>query len=254
MRHRIRESRCERGRARDGLCNGGLMAFRGATALAILERIGIITARANSISPTRVRDRPAADLKAVAIETEEDEVRGSIQGAAGEPSSLAAAPARRRAAPGVTLVAPGTVFSSADTTLEATLWSSPRGVGPGVTVEDNAVNPFVLPSHGRMWQGRAGRTICAAAAGAWLGGDVHIGNFVEVKEATIEAGAKANHFAYIGERGSAPARIRCRAIVLQLRRGRQAPLISARALHRLRTRRCRARQDRRRRLCGDRRR
>ena len=29
--------------------------------------------------------------------------------------------------------------------------------------------------------------------------DVHIGNFVEVKEATIEAGAKANHLAYIGD-------------------------------------------------------
>ncbi len=29
--------------------------------------------------------------------------------------------------------------------------------------------------------------------------DVHIGNFVEVKEAKIEAGAKANHLAYIGD-------------------------------------------------------
>jgi bifunctional UDP-N-acetylglucosamine pyrophosphorylase/glucosamine-1-phosphate N-acetyltransferase len=28
---------------------------------------------------------------------------------------------------------------------------------------------------------------------------VHIGNFVEVKEALIEAGAKANHLAYIGD-------------------------------------------------------
>ena len=35
--------------------------------------------------------------------------------------------------------------------------------------------------------------------GADLGSDVHIGNFVEVKQATIEAGAKANHLAYIGD-------------------------------------------------------
>ena len=35
--------------------------------------------------------------------------------------------------------------------------------------------------------------------GAELGADVHIGNFVEVKQATIEAGAKANHLAYIGD-------------------------------------------------------
>ena len=35
--------------------------------------------------------------------------------------------------------------------------------------------------------------------GARLGTEVHIGNFVEVKEADIEAGAKANHLAYIGD-------------------------------------------------------
>ncbi len=35
--------------------------------------------------------------------------------------------------------------------------------------------------------------------GADLGADVHIGNFVEVKASTIEAGAKANHLAYIGD-------------------------------------------------------
>jgi bifunctional UDP-N-acetylglucosamine pyrophosphorylase/glucosamine-1-phosphate N-acetyltransferase len=35
--------------------------------------------------------------------------------------------------------------------------------------------------------------------GADIREDVHIGNFVEVKAATVEAGAKANHLAYIGD-------------------------------------------------------
>jgi bifunctional UDP-N-acetylglucosamine pyrophosphorylase/glucosamine-1-phosphate N-acetyltransferase len=35
--------------------------------------------------------------------------------------------------------------------------------------------------------------------GARLGADVHIGNFVEVKNATLAAGAKANHLAYLGD-------------------------------------------------------
>ena len=35
--------------------------------------------------------------------------------------------------------------------------------------------------------------------GTDLGKRSHIGNFVEVKEATIEAGAKANHLTYIGD-------------------------------------------------------
>ena len=35
--------------------------------------------------------------------------------------------------------------------------------------------------------------------GAVLGADVHIGNFVEVKNATLAKGAKANHLAYLGD-------------------------------------------------------
>jgi len=35
--------------------------------------------------------------------------------------------------------------------------------------------------------------------GAELGRDVHIGNFVEVKNSTLAAGAKANHLAYLGD-------------------------------------------------------
>jgi bifunctional UDP-N-acetylglucosamine pyrophosphorylase/glucosamine-1-phosphate N-acetyltransferase len=35
--------------------------------------------------------------------------------------------------------------------------------------------------------------------GADLGADVHIGNFVEVKNTTLGAGSKANHLAYLGD-------------------------------------------------------
>jgi bifunctional UDP-N-acetylglucosamine pyrophosphorylase/glucosamine-1-phosphate N-acetyltransferase len=35
--------------------------------------------------------------------------------------------------------------------------------------------------------------------GAMLGAEVHIGNFVEVKNSTLAKGAKANHLAYLGD-------------------------------------------------------
>jgi bifunctional UDP-N-acetylglucosamine pyrophosphorylase/glucosamine-1-phosphate N-acetyltransferase len=35
--------------------------------------------------------------------------------------------------------------------------------------------------------------------GAALGADVHVGNFVEIKNATLARGAKANHLAYVGD-------------------------------------------------------
>jgi bifunctional UDP-N-acetylglucosamine pyrophosphorylase/glucosamine-1-phosphate N-acetyltransferase len=36
-------------------------------------------------------------------------------------------------------------------------------------------------------------------AGTELGADVHVGNFVEIKNSTLGAGAKANHLAYLGD-------------------------------------------------------
>ena len=36
-------------------------------------------------------------------------------------------------------------------------------------------------------------------AGARLGEDVHVGNFVEIKQSTLGRGAKANHLAYVGD-------------------------------------------------------
>ena len=35
--------------------------------------------------------------------------------------------------------------------------------------------------------------------GAVLGADVHVGNFVEIKNSSLAAGAKANHLAYLGD-------------------------------------------------------
>ncbi|NIC40383.1 bifunctional UDP-N-acetylglucosamine diphosphorylase/glucosamine-1-phosphate N-acetyltransferase GlmU, partial [Aquabacterium sp. A08] len=47
----------------------------------------------------------------------------------------------------------------------------------------------------RAWVGPFARL----RPGAQLGPEVHIGNFVEVKNSTLAAGAKANHLAYLGD-------------------------------------------------------
>ena len=71
-------------------------------------------------------------------------------------------------------------------------------------IADNAViHPFT-----HIDGERAGATVGAGAfvgpfarlrPGAQLGVDVHIGNFVEVKNSSLAAGAKANHLAYLGD-------------------------------------------------------
>jgi bifunctional UDP-N-acetylglucosamine pyrophosphorylase/glucosamine-1-phosphate N-acetyltransferase len=102
---------------------------------------------------------------------------------------------------GVTMIAPQTVFLSADTRLGKDVTIEPNVVfGPGVTVEDGAtIRAFSHLEGAHVGKGARVGPYARLRPGARLETDVHIGNFVEVKEATIEAGAKANHLAYIGD-------------------------------------------------------
>ncbi len=186
-----------------GLCNGGLMAFAGATALAILERIGNHNRKGEFYLTDAVAIARAMDLKAVAIETEEDEVRGiNTKAQLAETEAVLQQRLRSEAlAAGVTLVAPETVFLSADTKFGRDVVVEPFVVfGPGVTVEDNAViRSFSHLDRAHVGKGALVGPYARLRPGARLHEDVHVGNFVEVKEAVIEAGAKANHLAYIGD-------------------------------------------------------
>jgi bifunctional UDP-N-acetylglucosamine pyrophosphorylase / glucosamine-1-phosphate N-acetyltransferase len=186
-----------------GLCNGGLMAFAGASALSILERIGDDNRKAEFYLTDAVAIARAMRLATVAIETEEDDVRG-INTKAQLAETEAALQQRLRAAAleaGVTLIAPETVFLASDTKFGRDVVVEPFVVfGPGVTVEDNAViRSFSHLDHAYVGKGSLVGPYARLRPGARLGEDVHIGNFVEVKESTIEAGAKANHLAYIGD-------------------------------------------------------
>src|SRR6202043_3493066 len=102
-----------------GLCNAGLMALRGDTALAILERIGDDNAKREFYLTDAVAIARGLGLAAVALETEEDEVRG-VNTQAQLAEAEAVLQRRLRAAAhdaGVTMVAPDTVYLCADTEL-----------------------------------------------------------------------------------------------------------------------------------------
>jgi bifunctional UDP-N-acetylglucosamine pyrophosphorylase / glucosamine-1-phosphate N-acetyltransferase len=185
-----------------GLCNGGLMAFAGRTALAILERIGNANRKGEYYLTDAIAIARAMGEKAVVIETEEDDVRGINTKAQLAETEAALQQRLRKAAmdAGVTLVAPETVFLSSDTKLGRDVVVEPFVVfGPGVTVEDNAViRSFSHLDQAHVGKGARVGPYARLRPGAHLEEDVHIGNFVEVKEAVIEAGAKANHLSYIG--------------------------------------------------------
>ena len=123
------------------LCNGGLMAFDGKTALKILERIGNDNRKGEFYLTDAVKIARDMKLKAVALEVTEDEVSG-INTKAQLAATEATMQQRLRQAAleaGVTLVAPETVYLAADTKLGSDVTVEPYVVfGPGVTVEEGA--------------------------------------------------------------------------------------------------------------------
>ena len=185
------------------LCNGGLMAFAGNSALAILERIGDHNRKCEFYLTDAVEIARGMKLRAVAVEVEEDDVRGINTKSQLAEAEVVAQQRLRRAAldSGVTLIAPETVFLSADTKFGREVVVEPYVIfGEKVTVEDGAViHSFSHLSGAHVGKGVSVGPFARLRPGTWLGEGSRIGNFVEVKEAVIEAGAKANHLSYIGD-------------------------------------------------------
>ncbi len=186
-----------------GLCNGGIMTLAGAHALAILERIGGGNRKGEFYLTDAVEIARGMKLNAVAVEVEEDEVRGiNTKTQLAEAEAVAQQRLRKAALEaGVTLVAPETVFLSADTKFGKDVLVEPYVVfGEKVKVEDGAIiHSFSHLVGAHIGKGASVGPFARLRRGTRLGEGARIGNFVEAKEATIEAGAKANHLSYIGD-------------------------------------------------------
>jgi bifunctional UDP-N-acetylglucosamine pyrophosphorylase/glucosamine-1-phosphate N-acetyltransferase len=185
------------------LCNGGLMALRGEVALDILGRIGNTNAKGEFYLTDAVAIADGMALEAVALETTADEVRGiNTKAQLAEAEDVMQWRLRDAAMEaGVTMVAPETVYLSADTQFGRDVTVEPNVVfGPGVTVDDNAViRAFSHLEGAHVGKGASVGPFARLRPGARLGAKSRVGNFVEVKEAEIGEGAKANHLAYIGD-------------------------------------------------------
>jgi bifunctional UDP-N-acetylglucosamine pyrophosphorylase/glucosamine-1-phosphate N-acetyltransferase len=185
------------------LCNAGMMALAGNSALAILERIGNDNRKGEFYLTDAVEVARGMKLSAVAVEVEEDDVRGINTKKELAEAEAAAQQRLRKAAldAGVTLVAPETVFLSADTKFGKDVVVEPYVIfGEKVSVADGAViHSFSHLAGAEVGKGVSVGPFARLRPGTKLGEGARIGNFVEVKEATVEAGAKANHLSYIGD-------------------------------------------------------
>lgn len=185
------------------LCNAGVMAFDGRAALGLIEAIDANNSKAEFYLTDAVAIARARGLKAVVIETDEDEVRGiNTKAQLAEAEAVMQARLRRAALEaGVTMVAPETVYLAADTRFGLDVAIEPFVVfGPGVSVGDGAViHAFSHLTGATVGPKASVGPYARLRPGTQLGEGVRIGNFVETKAAVIEAGAKANHLSYLGD-------------------------------------------------------
>jgi bifunctional UDP-N-acetylglucosamine pyrophosphorylase/glucosamine-1-phosphate N-acetyltransferase len=186
------------------LCNSGLLAARNSDLFALLARVGNDNAQCEYYLPDIVNIAIADGRTCAAIvAASADEVAGINSRA-----ELAAAEARWQAArrrramdEGATLIAPDTVFFSFDTVLGRDVTIEPNVFfGPGVTVADKVL--IRANSHiegARLASGVKVGPFARLRPGTVLEEDSFVGNFVEVKNAVLQQGAKASHLTYLGD-------------------------------------------------------
>ena len=186
-----------------GLCNSGVMA---GDAKRMFERLGKVT-NDNAKGGYYLTDIVAIARQEGAacrvVRCEERDVQG-VNSRAELAAAEAAFQAGRRAAlldSGVTLLAPETVFLSHDTDIRPDVVIEQNVVfGPGVRVESGArIRAFSHLEGAVVHSGAEIGPYARLRPGADIGEKARIGNFVEVKNVTIGAGAKANHLAYLGD-------------------------------------------------------
>ncbi|WP_420858558.1 bifunctional UDP-N-acetylglucosamine diphosphorylase/glucosamine-1-phosphate N-acetyltransferase GlmU [Marivivens marinus] len=145
----------------------------------------------------------AKGLSATAVTCAEEETLG-VNSRADLAAAEAAFQARARAEAldiGVTLTAPDTVHFAFDTVIGRDAVIEPNVVfGPGVTIESGArIRAFSHLEGCHVSRGATVGPFARLRPGAELAEDVHIGNFVEVKNAQVDEGAKINHLSYVGD-------------------------------------------------------
>lgn len=185
------------------LINSGVVACE---AGALAELVAGLT-NDNAAGEYYLTDIPAAararGLTATAVTCPEAETLG-VDTRIGLAEAEAIFQARARAdalANGVTLTAPETVFFALDTWVGRDAIIGPNVLfGPGVTVESGAeIRGFCHLEGCHISRGATVGPFARLRPGAELAEDVHVGNFVEIKNAILDEGVKVGHLSYIGD-------------------------------------------------------
>lgn len=185
------------------LCNSGVVCADSKTLFDLIDAVGNDNASGEYYLTDIVEIARSRGLSAGVVRCDEAETLG-INSRAELRAAEAAFQARKRAElldEGVLMSAPETVFFAWDTYVGRDAEIEPNVVfGPGVTVETGArIRAFSHLEGCHVSRGAIVGPYARLRPGAELAEEVHVGNFVEVKNAYLAEGVKANHLTYIGD-------------------------------------------------------
>lgn len=185
------------------LCNSGVICAARETLFTLLDAVTNDNASGEYYLTDIVGLARQRGLSATAVTCDETETMG-VNSRTDLAAAEAAFQARARAETldnGITMPAPESVHFAYDTVIgrDATI-EQMVVFGPGVTVESGArIRAFSHLEGAHVSRGAIVGPYARLRPGAELSEDVHVGNFVEIKNATLHEGAKANHLTYIGD-------------------------------------------------------
>ncbi|WP_159978316.1 MULTISPECIES: bifunctional UDP-N-acetylglucosamine diphosphorylase/glucosamine-1-phosphate N-acetyltransferase GlmU [unclassified Novosphingobium] len=186
------------------LCNSGLMAVKSGDLFGLLAKVGNDNANGEYYLVDIVNIATLEGRACAVIVTDDADEVGGINSRAELAEAEGRWQKKRRVeamADGATLIAPETVFFSWDTRLGRDVTIEPNVVfAPGVTVADNVtIHAFSHLEGATLESGVAIGPYARLRPGAVLKANSKVGNFVEMKNAVLGEGAKANHLTYLGD-------------------------------------------------------
>lgn len=183
--------------------NSGVICAEAPAVWGWLSKVSNANAKGEYYITDLVEIARADGRRAAAVACPEAETLG-VNSRAQLAQAEAAFQTRARAAAmeaGVTLTAPETVFFALDTRIAADVSIGPNVVfGPGATIETGAeIRAFSHIEGAHVGRDAIIGPFARLRPGAEIGTGAHVGNFVELKNAVLGEGAKANHLTYIGD-------------------------------------------------------
>ncbi|SOC10452.1 bifunctional UDP-N-acetylglucosamine diphosphorylase/glucosamine-1-phosphate N-acetyltransferase GlmU [Rhodobacter maris] len=185
------------------LCNSGVICCDASLLARLVRALGNDNAAGEYYLTDIVAAARAEGYSAAVVRCAEEETLGiNTRAELARAEALFQARSRTEALEnGVTMVDPATVWFALDTWVGRDVVLGPNVVfGPGVTIESGAtIEAFCHLEGCHISRGATIGPFARLRPGAELAEDVHIGNFVEVKNSILGEGVKVGHLTYLGD-------------------------------------------------------